>query len=62
MTGLQILALVWAVSASICFEAYAEALQPKEKGRWTAILIGSLTPVFNTFIALCYARDKLKGY
>jgi hypothetical protein len=54
----EVLALIWAISAAVCFEAYAET-RPCEKWRMDAILIGSLTPVFNTLIALFYARDKL---
>jgi hypothetical protein len=56
---LQILALIWAISAAVCFEAYAET-HLDERWKWQAILIGSLTPVFNTLIATFYVRDKFK--
>jgi hypothetical protein len=56
---MELLALIWAVSAAVCFEAYVET-RLDEKWKWQAILIGSLTPVFNTLIAYCYVRDKMK--
>jgi hypothetical protein len=59
MTLPQILALIWGISAAVCFEAYAET-RLDEKWKWQAILIGSLTPVFNTLIAAFYVRDKFK--
>ena len=54
-----ILALIWAVSAVLCFEAYM-GMPPGPQRRFAPMLIGSLMPVFNTVVAWCYVRDILK--
>jgi hypothetical protein len=57
----QICAFIWAVSAALALEAYGELYGKQAKDKWLAILLGALTPVVNTCVAWCYARQKLKG-
>lgn len=56
---IELLTLLWAVSAAACWEAYA-ALPPGPQKRLIPMLIGSVMPVYNTVVAVCYLRDILK--
>jgi hypothetical protein len=60
VTPLQILAFIWAGSAVLSCEAYAELYGKQCSDKLVAIAVGSLTPILNTLIAACYVRDKLK--
>jgi hypothetical protein len=55
---IEILALIWAVSAAVCWEAQATVLHGEQR-RWDAIVIGALMPVFNTIVAWGYVMDGL---
>lgn len=47
---LEALALIWAVSAAICWEAHGKALLAND-GYWLQRALRSLCPVFNTMVA-----------
>jgi hypothetical protein len=55
---IEILALIWAVSASISLEAH-EAM-PKSSRNWTwQIIAGALCPIYNTLVAVAYVQHIL---
>lgn len=56
---MPLLAIVWGISAAICWEVQADALIGSGR-RWGAITIGSLMPVYNTLVALGYVHNVLK--
>lgn len=56
---IAVLAIVWAVSAAVCWEAQADMLRGQGRS-WCAITIGSLMPVYNTIVAVGYAVHSLK--
>lgn len=53
------LALVWAVSAAICWEAHGKALLAND-GYWLQRTLRSICPVFNTIAACRYAAYVLR--
>lgn len=62
MTLWQFLALVWAVSAAVSWEANAELIHPRARGgQWRAVTIESLIPIYNTLVAWGYLKHKLKA-
>lgn len=48
--AVNLAALVWAVSAAICWEAHGKALLARD-GYWLQRTLRSLCPVFNTIAA-----------
>lgn len=52
---IEALALIWAISASIALEAHEVAANDRRD--WTMqTIVGSLLPIYNTFVAWSYAR------
>jgi hypothetical protein len=54
---LQGLALVWAVSAALCWEAHGKALLAND-GYWMQRTLRSLCPVFNTMVAWRHCKHS----
>ena len=65
MTLLQLLAMVWAISAAVALEALMDIevyrRRPGRRVDWFGIALDALIPVLNTMVAISYVRDKLKG-
>lgn len=56
-----LLAIVWAISAAVCVEAYAEIYGGTTKKNWQLpAAIVSCVPLLNTYLASIYAVQKLR--
>jgi hypothetical protein len=56
---IEALAIIWAISAAICWEAHADSL-PGPHQRFAPMFLGSIMPIYNTVVAWSYAMEILR--